>query len=167
MKTTLVVVVLASAFGCIPASVQAQGLHAKIAARKAEAEKPKGVKDAVEITMPRSYADSYDDVLNWIKKSNDFTADFTNSNKDNGIVASTIVEMKDEAKGVIIKRKTGRRLVVELIKEGGAETTLKVAVVNITRLGGDAWSTKPQDTTLNVEETQAVVERLKANFLPK
>jgi hypothetical protein len=145
-------------------SLRAQGLHDKIAARKAEAERPKGVKDAVEIKVSKSYQETYDDVLNWIKRSDDFAADFANSNKDNGIVTSTIETIDTGALGW---KKTGRRLTVELIKESDTETTLKVAVVNLQRIGADSWSNKPQDIKLNVAQTQAVVERMKASLLTK
>ena len=165
MRKALTVWVLAVASVLVGTySVETQGLHAKIAARKAEAERPKGIKDAVEIKVSKSYQDTYDDVLNWIKKSNDFTADFANSNKDNGIVTSTIETIDTGALGW---KKTGRRLTVELIKESDTETTLKVAVVNLQRIGADNWSNKPQDIKLNVEQTQDVVERMKASLVPK
>lgn len=138
------------------ASLEAQGLHARIQARKAEAEKPKAVKNAAEIQLQKSYQASYEDVLNWMKKS-DFSVDFANSNKDNGIVASTIEVVKGGYS------QTGRRLSVMLVKISDTETALRVAVTDHNRkklFGADNWG----DPQLNAEQTQAVVEQMKADL---
>lgn len=162
MRKVLTSIVLALVFAGVATTVSAQGLHARIMARKAEAEKPKAASDAVEMKVSRSYQASYEDVLTWVKKSGDYKVDFANSNKDNGIVASTIEQV--DAKGPFGWKKTGKRLMVELVKESDTETTLKVAVVYLSRIGGDNWSNKPEDIKLSVEETQAVVEKMKNDF---
>ena len=139
------------------ATMRAQGLHAKIEARKAEAERPRDVKGATELKITRSYQASFDEVLNWMKKS-EMSIDFPNTDKDKGILATTIEQLKGGFS------KGGERLVVTLIRASDTETTLRVAAVNYSKLGADNWSQKdvnPDDTKKFVDDLQALFKMQK------
>ena len=134
--------------------LSAQGLHAKIVARKEAAEsaaKAKPVPGAVLFTVDRSYQETFDFVVNFLKKEG-FTIE------DANLVTGQISTPIEESKGGYSQK--GKRVSVTLIKEGGASTTIKVVVTEFSRkklFAAEPWD-KPKADEDQTKELAKLLE---------
>jgi hypothetical protein len=128
----------------------AQSRKEKKAAKVTESAKPKSVPSGIKLPVSKSYADTYDFVLNWIKKA-DYTIE--SADRDNGLITTAITVAGGYSQ-------TGSRVMLTLIKESDAMTTVKVVVTEQKRkklLVTEPWS----DPKVNDKETERVAELIK------
>lgn len=130
-----------------------QGRKEKKQARIEESAKPKNVAGGVKWQAAKSYQDSYDAVLNWIKRA-DYTIESADRDTGQVVTAMSVTGGYNQ---------TGTRLMVTLIKDNETATTLKVAVTEQKRkklLSTEPWS----DPKVNEKESQKVADQLKTVF---
>jgi hypothetical protein len=131
-----------------------QGFHDNVTKRheaeKADQSKP--VAGSVSLAVKKSYQDTFDFVVNWLKKEG-FTIEEADAVK--GQISTPI----EQTKGGYSQK--GSRVMVTLIKENDATTTLRVVVAEYGRkklLAADAWSNPKADD----DKTKELAELLKA-----
>lgn len=131
----------------------AQGLHATIEQRKAESAQAKAVKGATEIQIAKSYVDTYEGLLNWLKRS-EYMID--SANKETGQI-STVIEVVKPVKG---GGQDGKRIVLVLMKDSDVLTTVRVMVTYVHRdkilSSTGSWN----EPKLNADETKQVAEKV-------
>ncbi len=142
MKRLLILFVVASVFSSVAFT---QGLGARAEARKKESEKPQNVAGGVKFQVSKSYQDTYEALLNWVKRA-DYTIDPQYTNKETGQIMTGIAIAEGKKRGI------GTRIMLTLIKYSDTETTIKVVVSEQKRstfAGTGAWG----DAKLNEKET--------------
>src|SRR5947207_1532349 len=113
--------------------IPAQGLHDTIEKRKEESAKPKNVAGGVKFQVQKSYQDTYEALLNWVKRA-DYTIE--SADKETGMITTAMTITGGYSQ-------TGTRLMLTLIKDSDNATTLKVVVSEQKRkklLAPDPWS---------------------------
>ncbi|HEY2381428.1 MAG TPA: hypothetical protein VGK48_09655 [Terriglobia bacterium] len=122
-------------------------------AQLAESAKPKNVAGGVKFQVQKSYAESYDVLLNWVKRA-DYTIE--SADKENGLISTAMTITGGYSQ-------TGTRLMLTLIKDTDTATTVRVVVTDQKRkklLTTEPWS----DPKVNQPETQRVADNLKSTF---
>ena len=132
-----------------------QGLHAKIQARKEAAEKEaknKPVAGEVLLTVDRSYQETFDTIVNQLKKEG-FTIE------DANLVTGQITTPIEQTKGGYSQK--GERVSVTLIKENPTATTLKFVVAEFSRkkaFTAEPWE-KPRPDEVKTKELKEIFEK--------
>ena len=139
------------ALAVMAAPMSAQSRHERKMAQIEESAKPKNVPGGIKFQVSKSYQDTYESALNWIKKA-DYTIEL--ADKETGQIATAMTITGGY-------RQTGTRLILTLIKESDSVTTVKVAVTQQKRsklLQAEPWG----DPKVNDDESQKIVDQLKA-----
>ena len=130
------------------------GFHDRVTKRRADAEKAeksKPVAGAMSFTVEKAYQETFDLVVNQLKKEG-FTIE--DANTVTGQIATPI----EESKGGYSQK--GTRVSVSLIKESAAATTVKVVVAEFSRkklFAAEPWSNPKPDN----EKTKELAELFK------
>lgn len=122
-------------------------------AQKAESARPKNVAGGIKCQTQKSYQDTYDLLLNWVKRA-DYTIE--SADRENGWITTAMTITGGY-------RQTGTRLLLTLIKDSETETTVRVVVTEQKRkklLATDPWS----DPKANERESQRIADQLKILF---
>ena len=150
MKRSLIFFVVLGVFSSI---TFAQGLHAKIEARKKEAEKPKPLAGGIKFQVPKSFDETYEKVVNWVNHE-DYTIDPEQTRKEIGQIFTAVAQTKGGY------TQSGNRLRITVIKDNETTTTIKVIVEDLKRkklFAAEPWS----DPKVNDKETQKVADQIK------
>ena len=157
MKYLIVLVLVMCTFYFVgPQGLPAQGLHAKIEARKKESEKPKPIAGGVRFQVAKSFDATYEKVVNWVNHE-DYTIDPAETRKEIGQITTVIAQTSGGYS------QSGRRLRITVIKDDETTTTLKVIVEDLKRkklLAAEPWS----DPKLNEKESQLVADQVKGTL---
>jgi len=146
----LVVLIIAM---CAVSQMDAQGLHAKIEARKKAAEKPQAIAGGVRFQVLQSFDEAYGKLVGWVNRE-DYTIDSAETRKEIGQIVAAVAQTKGGY------TQSGSRLRITVIKDDETTSTIKVIVEDLTRkklLAAEPWG----DPKLNEEESQPVADKVK------
>jgi hypothetical protein len=134
-------------------SALAQNRAERKQAKIEESAKPKNVAGGVKVEAQKSYQDTYEALLNWVKRA-DYTIE--SADKETGIITTAMTISGGYSQ-------TGTRLVLTLIKDSDTTTTVRVVVTEQKRknlLQVEPWS----DPRVNDKATQTLADQIKAIF---
>jgi hypothetical protein len=131
-------------------TIVGQSRAEKKQAKLEESAKPKNVAGGVKFHVQKSYQDTYEALLNWVKRA-DYTIE--GADKETGIITTAMTITGGYSQ-------TGTRLILTLIKDSDTATTVKVVVTEQKRkklLATEPWS----DPKVNDKETEKIADQVK------